>query len=685
MLDMTITKHLSDVIHETIYYSGLEGEIIGTPAFNRLHNILQSSLVYLTYPSNKVKRFEHSVGTMKLAGDIFYHSVCNTDSNGEEYKNFFAEIKKEILQWRKNTNHATLPFIRRDIFDKYDVTDENKNNILNAPIPHCVLYNMYTPGNLKKEDMLAYFVAFQSVRICGLLHDVGHLPYSHVLESFLTELYYDILEKNKLNDKEKHFKSILSKFITEKKEKRPVDAIHEKLGILLFDKIFESITEPLPSSEDETRIFLALVRYFSKKILSSNNNLDLTKENIFRDLHLIISGVLDADRLDYCNRDLNAVGIKRGYINYNRLLSGVKIKKIVEKDKPLFEEKTTKSETTFNGFCFCPAAKHIDEIENLISLRWNDFAYLNFHHRVHKHEILMEEVLKELAKKEFKNSNTISFENVVVLPLNISSIWEILEQIGQDKSIEYLIIQLDDNWLNTLLKQEFFNNFKTKYTLDSDNIHSLLWHRFDEIISSKKHYFSLVKGTDTFRQFDENFFNEMKKQIESRENNLKTKKLVSNAKHLQKFKKKTYLQLVSEFGLSFNYAITSLIDEDEKILEKIEEDINKQLSKQLNVKDVIVQKCQFSLGYSTLTHPVYVHSATGTYDKLDHRSQQLSELQKRQKNSAFFHCYYLPEYDSNHLSYKEVNTNKLMVKLYRSSAKIIVDLFIEKEIQKSNK
>ena len=78
MINFNKTQQMTDIINESIQYSGIEKEVIGTPIYNRLHRVLQNSMVYLTYPSNKVKRFEHSVGTMHLAGEIFYYSVQRT-------------------------------------------------------------------------------------------------------------------------------------------------------------------------------------------------------------------------------------------------------------------------------------------------------------------------------------------------------------------------------------------------------------------------------------------------------------------------------------------------------------------------------------------------------------------------------------------------------------------------------
>ena len=74
-------SYINDSIHGLILISNLEKEIISSFVFNRLHDIYQNSTVYLTFPSNRTKRFEHSLGTMKLCSDMFYYSILNSDIN----------------------------------------------------------------------------------------------------------------------------------------------------------------------------------------------------------------------------------------------------------------------------------------------------------------------------------------------------------------------------------------------------------------------------------------------------------------------------------------------------------------------------------------------------------------------------------------------------------------------------
>lgn len=84
-------KQVTDVIHGTIFLSTLESEMISTPYFYRLHDIYQSSTVYMTYPSNRTKRYEHSLGVMQLASRMLFSSIANADD--PTTSRFFGELE----------------------------------------------------------------------------------------------------------------------------------------------------------------------------------------------------------------------------------------------------------------------------------------------------------------------------------------------------------------------------------------------------------------------------------------------------------------------------------------------------------------------------------------------------------------------------------------------------------------
>ena len=91
-------QQVTDNIHGTIYLSGLESEMISTPYFYRLHDIYQSSTVYMTFPSNRTKRYEHSLGTMELAGNMLYSSVSNANLEvKEKLFEYLGKYFKQIL------------------------------------------------------------------------------------------------------------------------------------------------------------------------------------------------------------------------------------------------------------------------------------------------------------------------------------------------------------------------------------------------------------------------------------------------------------------------------------------------------------------------------------------------------------------------------------------------------------
>lgn len=125
------------------------------------------------------------------------------------------------------------------------------------------------------------------VRLAALLHDIGHGPFSHVSEDLL-EKYHD---KSRINTKSK-------------------EKIHERLtcDIINTNKEF---TNDLHANERKTIV----------NLISGDN-----QEPIVRS---IVSGPLDADKLDYLLRDSYFCGVKYGVFDIERLIGTL----IPHKDK----------------------------------------------------------------------------------------------------------------------------------------------------------------------------------------------------------------------------------------------------------------------------------------------------------------------------------------------------------------
>ena len=645
MIELERTQQLTDIIHGTISYSGLESAVISSPVFNRLHRILQSSLVYLTFSSNKVKRFEHCVGTMYLSGEIFYHSIANSATNHSVVSNFLQESEKELISWYENFGISTEKMLNSQIADAYD-----GEKILSAPIPQNLLYRTHLPENVDSSKKFIYLVLFQSVRLAGLLHDLGHLPYSHVFEYATKLLFSMVKDVKEPNKAQKTFLDIIEPYCEGN------DEIHEQIGCALLKQIRIEIADEIVDSKQisEKNLFLICVFHFTEKILTSK----LSDNDIFSDMHRIVSGILDSDRLDYCSRDAFCAGIRKDVFPYDKLITTYKMfSKALDID--------VNSKNKRNRVLFCPAIKNLNDVEDLLQRRWAIFSSINYHHRVHKHEIIFAEVIAQIGFDELK-AITGEIPKIKIgesLPLRLYSIWRLIEKLkNKDKLIDYLVIQLDDSWMDTLLKVSFFDKYKNSFRDHSIHKADPLWNMFDELISTKKHYYSYFKRNTDFINFDTLFG---KKWMEN--NGVDTD---------NDLKKRIYVTLRNKFdgktknGFAFHIIMALVVDKSKlTFYQNVEKRLNDYLSteegKKLNILHCLMRPCDFSLGCYNIFAPLYLWNGDDLH-RLDYISIKDNQL-KSQKNSCVpFHLYYLPSTeiaDINFSNFKNVIIDLMLEEL----------------------
>lgn len=454
--------YLNDTIHGLISLSEYEKRIISSIGFNRLHDVYQNSTVYLTFPTNRTKRFEHSIGTMKLCSDMLYFSILNASENilNEFYSVFESEISKIVEEVAKNPNFCEQKLGGR--------TPEAMPQIEFNKLRHSLI-----PNNVPDKYQVIHLILIQSVRAAALLHDIGHPPFSHIVENALKTVYQEYVNDDEVeSERIRKFQQVMSKYFGENRK------LHEQMGDEISDSILREIIVPI-SDEDERyseNLFEILVLECVKRIF--------TEKKPFASLHRIIDGSLDGDRLDYVGRDAVNSGMNSGEIDYKRIISDMQL--------------------IMNGgeIFFCIPFKAVNSVEDFIKRRFNIYKDIIYHHRVIKTDYLLQYTVKDLVKKYLREPSKDILTNKVVIPFDISGLWF---PLGDATTVEKsnALSQWNDSWLMTVLKQIFYTEYYRNNSIKKESSEYILSQRLSELLRNKKCYYSLIKRSENFKIIDD--------------------------------------------------------------------------------------------------------------------------------------------------------------------------------------
>ena len=463
---------INDNIYQHIEYTQLEDYFLQTKILNRLLFITQNALAYFAFPSINTKRYIHSIGTMHLSSHLLKNSLINAEK--DVANRFINSIKKSITSIIKENNLKIS-------LDNLDFLDDTS------------LYEYAIPLKSKIHSNI-YMIVLQALRLTGLLHDVGHFPFSHQIEYALEKIYRKLLLEKNHNEKEKKFLSFY-KSITNDAD----IVLHEALGKKLTHLLFE---HELPEffNNNYQKDYIKLLHILCNNIFSESKDEHFS----YKILHKYIDSTVDADRLDYINRDM----LSSGYIS-----GAVDLIRITKQSILMIDDKTFRLSFYDEGLI---------DIEHMLEMRFNLYKKLIYNHKIARSDALLENVIIFLAEKYFKEQT-----KEVELLDSISMLWKFLDTTNSEKKLD-IISQLDENWLINLFKKEYF---KIKYDENKTLNEKKYLVSFEEVLFGKRIFNSMWKNLNDFYnvlefsevdryRFREKFGNVNKKQVEILQNAL---------------------------------------------------------------------------------------------------------------------------------------------------------------------
>ncbi|MEW8072612.1 MAG: hypothetical protein AB2826_19520 [Candidatus Thiodiazotropha sp.] len=399
---------VKDMVHGSIGITPIESLIIDSNEFQTLRFVLQNSTVFLSYPCNVSTRFPHSLGVMHLAGELIASALRNT-----EPKVLHKLLKDADIFFRKKA-HPIQPNV--------DPLEEAwQNTIGNA----CGFFldpqsNLKPPPQMAEDLVTEHSIEFllntiwQVVRIGALVHDIGHLPMSHIFEQAL-EKYRggEGQSSNKLSEEMEQRREFYCQYLEgDLKKEMDTDTggesvsiqgeikdreFHEQRGIYIFSQIKNGIYKD--KNNDYIKLILLLVEHLIVAIPEAEE--PDHPLSLFRFLHSVFaSNFVDADRLDYTCRDPKVSGFTLGRTDISTITDSISITKYTP---------TVKNGEDANCQCeyyrLTYDVKSMHSIELFFHYRYLLYKTIIYHHNVIRMNALVREILYSLISLGYENSD----------------------------------------------------------------------------------------------------------------------------------------------------------------------------------------------------------------------------------------------------------------------------------------
>lgn len=282
---LEIVRRIRGNVHGSIDVSALEDQVIAHPYFQRLRRIKQLAFLHYVFPGATHTRFEHSLGVMHMAG--------------------IAWDKLRMNQYRLCHSLEQVPDFAQ----------------IEKKVGVGVVHGLLSPTFERLDELFHSDYLLQVLRLAGLMHDLGHPPFSHSGERFLPT-WAELLHQNP--DLPAYLRAYiegecaaLRQRAEDPKQKR---VRHEVLSTLMVEEILRDIyARDTHVARVDPRDVVAVMNPHIQPDANSPL-LQLKAHGVLKEL---ISGELDIDRMDYLLRDSRECGVVYGIFDAGRILDSL--------------------------------------------------------------------------------------------------------------------------------------------------------------------------------------------------------------------------------------------------------------------------------------------------------------------------------------------------------------------------
>jgi HD superfamily phosphohydrolase len=248
MIYLEKAKIYKDVMHNSICTTRLANAIIDNKIFQRLRHLHQLGTCYFVFPNANNTRFEHSLGTYHLAGCLIQKLISNSE---------IRQINESLVE---------VEYIKKYLLNKLSLEDDEKGINELKEYKTCLF-----------DDYL-----IELIKIAGLVHDIGHGPFSHLFDEWLSSI--PELSDNKL-------------------------IYHENRSIMLLGLIIDKATIMHNDITYKVSDYINLDAYkFISTLIHPSSYPDIPKKNFIYQIVSNSLNDLDVDKLDYLCRDSYYLG-----------------------------------------------------------------------------------------------------------------------------------------------------------------------------------------------------------------------------------------------------------------------------------------------------------------------------------------------------------------------------------------